>query len=59
MGIEIERTTAELEDQDNLAYEEIEKGGSRWPGMSYEQGVSATIRWIQGDEETGPMNGDD
>lgn len=23
--------------------------GSRWPGMSYEQGVEAAIRWMQGD----------
>lgn len=28
---------------------------SRWPGMSYEQGVVATIDWLLGDEENSPM----
>lgn len=24
------------------------QGGSRFPGMSYEQGVEAAIRWVRG-----------
>jgi len=32
-------------DQCNQA--EIE--GSRWPGMTYEQGVQAALIWVQGD----------
>lgn len=30
---------------------EASDSGSRWPGMSYEQGVEAAIRWMQGDYE--------
>lgn len=26
-----------------------EQNGSAYPGMSYEQGVDAAIRWMQGD----------
>lgn len=32
-------------------------GASKWPGMTYEQGVAAAIRWIQGDGEN-PMSDD-
>jgi hypothetical protein len=27
-----------------------DSGQSKYPGMSYEQGISAAIRWMQGDE---------
>lgn len=38
----------------NQCAEQEETGRSQWPGMSYEQGVSAAIRWMQGDDEN-PM----
>lgn len=34
---------------------DAEQTGSKWPGMSYEQGVDAAIRWIIGDEKANPM----
>ena len=29
---------------------------SRWPGMTYEQGVIRAIDWMRGDEELPPMD---
>ncbi len=30
----------------NDADDQVEKGVSKWPGMMYEDGVAATIRWM-------------
>lgn len=47
--------TAETPDNDeidnvlNTCMEQMDEGGSRWPGMSYEQGVEAALRWVRGE----------
>lgn len=51
----IKRTEKEIEDQLNEAGAIIAEGGSKVPGMSYEEGVDATIRWILGHEEDPPI----
>lgn len=33
----------------NQCAEAADDGRSKFPGMSYEQGVEAAIRWMQGD----------
>ena len=38
-----------IDDVLNQCAEQEDEGCSRWPGMSYEQGVAAAIRWMQGD----------
>lgn len=38
-----------IDDVLNQCAEQEEEGRSRWPGMSYEQGAAAAIRWMQGD----------
>lgn len=48
---EAERTEEELDEQWSLAVE----NPSIWPGMSYADGVKATIEWIRGDRDEGPM----
>jgi hypothetical protein len=48
-------TRDEIDEQLNLAAEAEESGGSRWPGMSYEQGVSAALRWATGESNDPPM----
>jgi hypothetical protein len=30
---------------------EAENNGSKFPGMSYEQGITAALRWLQGDSD--------
>lgn len=29
--------------------------GSRYPGMTYEQGVAAAMRWVNGDTQDHPL----
>lgn len=33
----------------------IETGRSAWPGMTYEEGVDAALRWAMGWTEVAPM----
>jgi hypothetical protein len=46
----------EIDDQLNRAEEAEEFGRTSWPGMTYEQGVSAAIRWMQGRTDERPMD---
>lgn len=47
----------DINEQINAAQDSIdEHGGTQWPGMSYEQGVQAGLRWAIGDDETPPMD---
>ena len=39
----------DINDVLNQCVEAEESGDSKYPGMSYEQGVQAAIRWMQGD----------
>lgn len=50
------RTEDEINDQIDAAMAQMDEGGSRWPGMTYEQGVEAALRWAVGDEEMPPMD---
>lgn len=38
----------EIDDVLNQCIESEENGESRWPGMTYEQGVKAALEWMQG-----------
>lgn len=38
----------EINEVINQCVESEEEGASRWPGMTYEQGVKAAIEWLQG-----------
>lgn len=51
----MERSQEEIDEQMNKASEGIDQG-SRWPGMSYEQGVDAALRWVTGDDDSAPMD---
>lgn len=45
----------QIDDVLNECMERIDDGDSKYPGMSYEQGVEAAIRWMQGDGDN-PMS---
>ena len=47
--------SCEIDDVMNACAEAEESGGSRYPAMSYEQGVHAAILWMQG-EGPNPMD---
>lgn len=49
-------TDDEIEEQLEAAYEQREAGGTRWPAMTFEEGVIAAIEWMAGDTEDAPMD---
>ncbi|QJD53287.1 hypothetical protein SEA_TEMPO_65 [Microbacterium phage Tempo] len=48
-------TEEQVDDAINTAYELKDEVGSKWPGMSYEDGVIAALEWIKGDREENPF----
>lgn len=55
MGINTPRTENEIEDVIATAYEIKDEIGSKWPGMSYEDGVITTLDWIKGERDEHPF----
>lgn len=51
----VARTEDEVNEQLNAANEASDSEGSRWPGMSYEEGVDAALRWVMGWGDDPPM----
>ncbi|QGJ89476.1 hypothetical protein PBI_SMARTIES_73 [Microbacterium phage Smarties] len=45
---------SDVDDVINDAHEQIDNGGSRWPGMSYEQGLVAGLQWVTGETDDHP-----
>ncbi len=54
--MEIKRTDDEINEVLNECAERIYEGRSKFPGMSYEEGVEAAIRWLTEDEYDHPMD---
>lgn len=55
----IARPQYEIDDQLNEAVELVDEGRSAVPGMSYEQGVEAALRWVTGDSDDLPIEKED
>lgn len=51
----MERTEKEIRELIAAALEYVHKGGSKYPGMSYEEGVVAALDWITGETDDYPM----
>jgi len=51
---EIRRTDQEIDEVLNDCLEQEIKGHSRWPAMTYEQGVAEALRWVMGESEDHP-----
>jgi hypothetical protein len=49
------RTSKEIEDLMDKAYDS-DMGGSNFPGMTYEQGITAVIEWLESDEAYNPLD---
>lgn len=47
----IKRSEKEIEEQMSEAGAIVAEYGTRVPGMSYEEGVDAALRWVLGDED--------
>jgi hypothetical protein len=48
-------TQEQIDDVLNRCAEIADEGGTMYPGMTYEQGVAAGIRWASGDDQTNPL----
>lgn len=48
------RTESEIEDQIGKALESGENGSTLF-GMTYEEGVDAALRWVNGDSDEPPI----
>lgn len=48
------RTEEELDRVANELVDEIEKGGSRFRGMTYEEGADAVLQWVRGHNDDDP-----
>lgn len=55
MGINAPREEEEFDDVINTAYEIKDEVGSKWPGMSYEDGVIAALEWAKGERDEHPF----
>lgn len=51
----IKLTQVQIDEVLNECTQQEEKGGSRWPGMTFEQGVQATLEWVSGDRDVSPL----
>lgn len=50
------RSIAEIREQEADAAERECEGRTDVPGMTYEEGVSAALRWVLGDTDDKPIN---
>ena len=56
MAMEIKRSEDEVWELLNKVGEKINEGGSKYRGMTYEQGIEAAIMWVTGDWEDHPYD---
>lgn len=54
----LDRSEEEIDEQLNRAAEAADAGQSKWPGMTYEQGVDNALRWVTGQTDDLPMEDD-
>lgn len=47
----MEKTRREIEEVISNVVGQMAEGGSRYPGMSYEEGVDEALRWALGDND--------
>ena len=52
------RMQKDIDAQLNKTVEAVDTGETKWPGMSYEQGVENALRWVTGESDDPPMEDD-
>ena len=48
-------TTEQIDAVQNLALDQMDAGGSKLFGMTFEEGVEHTIRWMRGEADDPPL----
>jgi len=56
MFYSVERSNEEIEDTINECSMLEEEGRTKFPGMTYEQGVKAGIDWVTGQSDEHPLD---
>jgi hypothetical protein len=56
MTHEIVRSDEEIDELSNQCADQENTGGSKYPGMTYEQGISAAIDWLTQKEWDHPLD---
>ena len=54
--MDVVRKEEEIDKLVSVCHDGIDKEGSKFPGMSYEQGIVAAIEWLRGDMNEHPMD---
>ena len=54
--MQIKRTQQEVDKLLDACHDQENKGGSKFRGMSYEQGIATGIEWLLGDVEENPLD---
>lgn len=55
---QVKKSDVEIDDLLNQCCEQEDQGGSRFSGMSYEQGMRAAIEWLTNEEWDHPYPAD-
>ena len=55
MKYDISRTDKEIDDLINRCAEQAGKGRSKYPAMTYEQGIRESLEWITDEDTEDPM----
>ena len=55
MKYEMERSNKEIDDLIDRCAEQTNKGGSKYPGMTYEQGIREALEWITDEGAEDPL----
>jgi hypothetical protein len=50
------RDQEEIDEQINQAMERFDMGRSKFPNMSYEEGVREALEWVTGNSDDAPMD---
>jgi len=48
-------TDSEIDDTISKCFDEMESGSTRYPGLTYEEGVLAALDWAFGTSDDNPM----
>lgn len=49
------RTESEIREQIHKALDNMDEGSSIFPGLTYEDGVQASLDWVLGEQDEEPM----
>jgi hypothetical protein len=55
MAATVQRSESEIDDVRNEVVDLIDEGSSKFPGMSYEEGVENALSWVFGERDESPM----